>query len=70
MDTPCKDCLKLIGAPSAENPHGGLSLMKYRRALDAQPLAHVAAFYRCSLCNCLLVRDPPRLGNHAKWDLI
>lgn len=62
MDSsPCHECSALIGAGSGENPHAPLTLMKYPKDKRAEPLAHISEFYKCSLCNTLLVRDPPRL---------
>ena len=67
---PCHECMALIGARSELDPHARLTLMKYRRDKCAEQLTHLAQFYKCSLCNTLLVRDPPRLGHVAKWDWI
>jgi hypothetical protein len=69
-NVPCPQCAELIGARSEVQPHAQLNLMKYRKDGNGNPLAHLAEFYRCSLCNSLLVRDPPRLGPDGKWDWI
>lgn len=66
----CSECVALIGARFEENPHARLILMKYRRDKCAESLTHLAEFYKCSLCNTVLARDPLRLGKDSKLDWI
>jgi hypothetical protein len=69
VDSPCVQCLRLIGVGSDAVPHAGLKIMNFRRGRRASAPEDLAEFYRCDTCKTILVRDLNKQAD-AKWDWI
>ena len=70
IDSPCFNCVHLIGTGSAAEPHASLKIMDFRGGRRASLPVDLAEFYRCETCRTILVRDSNKRDADAKWDWI
>lgn len=70
VDSPCVQCVHLIGAGSDAAPHAELKIMNFRRDRRASAPEDLAEFYRCDTCKTILVRDLNEAKANAQWDWI